>query len=331
MAMSAATFTLITVLGAVVVAAGVLLSVLALRPPAPTSADIVAERLDAYRPARPQPQRPNVDDEDVPQLLNLDEVEARQRRDQRLFAPLFRWLSAAMARRTPDVARVELQRQLNLAGRPLGLSASEFLAVRYMAAVLGLLAGAVLGLLLERALYIPIMAAVGGGAGLVAPRYLLASRVTRARKELRTTLPDAMDLMSVCVEAGLTFEGAMAKVAERHLNALGAEFAQVLREIRLGRSRRDAMAEFGERSGVDEVNSFAQAVVQSDALGTGISRILRIQSDDLRAKRRQRAQELGAKAGLKMLFPMVIFIFPSLWVVLLGPAVLLLLHQFGGA
>jgi tight adherence protein C len=316
MAMSAATVTVITVLGAAVAAIGVLVAVLAFRPPARTVADIVAERLDAYEPQRPQ-------------LLNLDEAEARQRLDQRLLGPLVQWLSAAMARRTPETARVELQRQLNLAGRPLGLSASEFLAVRYVAAVLGLLAGAVLGLVMGRTLYIPIMAAVGGGAGLVAPRYLLASRVTRARKELRTTLPDAMDLMSVCVEAGLTFEGAMAKVAERHLNTLGAEFAQVLREIRLGRSRRDAMAEFGERSGVDEVNSFAQAVVQSDALGTGISRILRIQSDDLRAKRRQRAQELGAKAGLKMLFPMVIFIFPSLWIVLLGPAVLLLLHQFG--
>ncbi|TMC06970.1 MAG: type II secretion system F family protein [Chloroflexi bacterium] len=311
-------FTIVIVLGAAVAAAGVLVAVLAFRPRARTVADVVAERLDAYEPPPPQ-------------LLNLDEVESQQRLDQRLLGPLAQWFTAAMARRTPDAARVELQRQLNLAGRPLGLSATEFLAVRYVAAVLGLLAGAVLGLVLGRTLYIPIMAAVGAGAGLVAPRYLLASRVTRARKELRTTLPDAMDLMSVCVEAGLTFEGAMAKVAERHLNTLGAEFAQVLREIRLGRSRRDAMAEFGERSGVDEVNSFAQAVVQSDALGTGISRILRIQSDDLRAKRRQRAQELGAKAGLKMLFPMVIFIFPSLWIVLLGPAVLLLMHQFGGS
>jgi tight adherence protein C len=317
MALSQTTFTVVTVLGGAATAAGVLVAVFALRPAAPTVVDLVAKRLDAYEPPRPQ-------------LLNLDEEEAQQRLDQRLFGPLVRWLSATMARRTPEAARVQLQRQLNLAGRPLGLSASEFLAVRYVAMVVGMLAGGVLGLVMGRLLYIPILAAVGGGAGLVMPRFLLASRAGRARKELRITLPDAMDLMSVCVEAGLTFEGAMAKVAERHQNTLGAEFAQVLREIRLGRSRRDAMAEFGERSGVDEVNSFAQAIVQSDALGTGISRILRIQSDDLREKRRQRAQELGAKASLKMLFPMVIFIFPSLWIVLLGPAVLLLVRQFGG-
>jgi tight adherence protein C len=137
-----------------------------------------------------------------------------------------------------------------------------------------------------------------------------------------------MDLMSVCVESGLTFEGAMSKVSERYHNRLGVEFAQVLSEIRLGRQRREAMANLGSRTAVDEVNSFAQAVIQSDALGTGIARVLRIQSEELRRKRRQRAQEQGAKASLKMLFPMVLFIFPALWIVLLGPAVLLLLKEF---
>ena len=106
------------------------------------------------------------------------------------------------------------------------------------------------------------------------------------------------------------------------------EFAQVLSEIRLGRQRRDAMANLGDRTAVDEVVSFSQAVIQSDALGTGIARVLRIQSEELRRKRRQRAQEQGAKASLKMLFPMVLFIFPALWIVLLGPAVLLLLKEF---
>jgi len=160
--MAASTFSLIIVLGGGAAAMGVLLAMLALRPPAPTAADLVAERLEAYRPVRPQ-------------LLNLDEVEAQQRLDQRLFGPVVRWLSTTMARRTPEGARIELQRQLNLAGRPLGLSASEFLAVRYIAGVLGLVAGAVLGLTLGKALYIPIMAVVGGMAGLVGPRYLIAS------------------------------------------------------------------------------------------------------------------------------------------------------------
>jgi tight adherence protein C len=309
--------TSVTVAGAAVAAAGAFLAVLALRTPAASEADLVAEKLDAYQPVELRP-------------LNLDEDETRQRFDERVIAPLVRRFAAAMARRTPEAARIELQRMLNLAGRPLGLSAGDFLAVRYVAAGLGALAGGALGLTLGRPQLILLVAVAGGVVGLLVPRFLLASRVKAARKEMRLTLPDAMDLMSVCVEAGLTFEGAMSKVAERHPNTLGAEFTQVLREIRLGRSRRDAMAELGERSGVDEVNSFAQAVIQSDVLGTGIARILRIQSDELRSRRRQRAQEQGAKAGLKMLFPMVIFIFPSLWIVLLGPAVLLLLRQFGG-
>ncbi len=299
-------------------ALGAFLAVLALRAPTASQADVVAERLDAYQHV------------EQPELLNLDEDESRQRFYERVIAPLVRRLGAAMARRTPEAARVELQRMLNLAGRPLGLSASDFLAVRYVAAGMGTLAGGVLGLTLGRPQLLLLAAVMGGVTGLLVPRILLKSRVKKARAEMRLTLPDALDLMSVCVEAGLTFEGAMARVSERYANTLGLEFAQVLREIRLGRSRRDAMAEMGERSGVDEVNTFTQAVIQSDVLGTGIARILRIQSDELRARRRQRAQEQGAKASLKMLFPMVIFIFPSLWIVLLGPAVLLLLHQFGG-
>jgi tight adherence protein C len=306
----------ISVLGGLVAAVGAFLAVLAFRPPARSQADLVVERLDLYQAVQPEP-------------VDLDEEEARLRFDERVLAPMLRWLATRLARSTPEAARIDLQRNLNLVGRPLGLSAGEFLAVRYVVAALGALAGGVVGVALGRPALIPVSAVMGGALGLLAPRILLGTRVKKARTEMRITLPDSMDLMSVCVEAGLTFEGAMARVSERFQNTLGAEFGQVLREIRLGRARRDAMAELGERSGVYEVSSFAQAVIQSDELGTGIARILRIQSDELRMRRRQRAQELGAKAGLKMLFPMVIFIFPSLWIVLLGPAVLLILHQFG--
>src|SRR5207302_4396837 len=138
----------------------------------------------------------------------------------------------------PQVAQVELQRRLNLAGRPLGLSASDYLAVRYVTAGLGAALGGLAGLLGG----LPIAAlgmGVGAMVGLMAPRYMLAAKIKAAHREIQLTLPDAMDLMSVCVEAGLTFEGAMAKVADRYQgNTLGQEFMQVLREIRLGRPRR---------------------------------------------------------------------------------------------
>lgn len=309
-----ATVTLITVAGALLAGMGALLAVIAMRPPATTQSDLVVERLDAY--VRTEA------------FLNLDEEEARLNFADRVIWPLLRQLGQVMARRTSDTARSDLQRQLNLAGRPLGLSASEFLAVRYVAAGVGAVGGGMFGLVTANLALGFLGAAVGGIAGMLVPRYSISSRVKRARRELRTSLPDAMDLMSVCVEAGMTFEGAMAKVGERFPNTLGQEFSQVLREIQLGRARRDAMTDLGDRSGVDEVHSFAQAIVQSDTLGTGIARILQLQSEELRRRRRQRAQEQGAKATLKMLFPMIIFIFPSLWIVLLGPAVLILMKEF---
>jgi tight adherence protein C len=312
------TFTLVTFGGGFLAAVGVFLAVFALRPAGRSDSDLVTERLDAYQVSGEVPQE---------DLINLDDEEARLPFHKRVLLPVLRRMGAAMVRNRPDAARIDLQRKLNLAGRPLGLSAGDYLAVRYVAAGLGGVACGLLGLF-GGPMFAIVGLGIGAMLGLMAPRYLLASRIKKAHKEIQQSLPDAMDLMSVCVEAGLTFEGAMGKVAERYENTLGQEFTQVLREIRLGRARREAMSDLGDRSGVDEMFSFCQAIIQSDTLGTGITRILRIQSDELRRRRRQRAQEQGAKAGLKMLFPMVAFIFPALWIVLLGPAGLLLLQEF---
>jgi len=306
--------TLITIGGGILAALGAALAVLAFRTPATSDADLAAERLDAY--ARVEPP------------LNLAAHEADLNFRQRVLMPSVRQLASLIGRRTPEAAMAQLERTLLLAGKPLGLSPGEFMAVRYVVAGLGAVTGSLLGLAVGGPTYAVIGAAVIALIAYLVPKLLLGTRVKRAQREIRLSMPDAMDLMSVCVESGLTFEGAMSKVAERYHNRLGLEFAQVLSEIRLGRQRREAMANLGARTGVDEVNGFAQAVIQSDALGTGIAKVLHIQSEELRRKRRQRAQEQGAKASLKMLFPMVLFIFPALWIVLLGPAVLLLLKEF---
>jgi tight adherence protein C len=306
--------TLITIGGGILAALGAALAVLAFRTPATSDADLAAERLDAY--ARVEPP------------LNLAAHEADLNFRQRVLMPSVRQLATLIGRRTPEAAMAQLERTLLLAGKPLGLSPGEFMAVRYVVAGLGAVTGSLLGLAVGGPSYAVIGAGVIALIAYLVPKLLLGTRVKRAQREIRLSMPDAMDLMSVCVESGLTFEGAMSKVAERYHNRLGLEFAQVLSEIRLGRQRREAMANLGARTGVDEVNGFAQAVIQSDALGTGIAKVLHIQSEELRRKRRQRAQEQGAKASLKMLFPMVLFIFPALWIVLLGPAVLLLLKEF---
>jgi tight adherence protein C len=134
----------------------------------------------------------------------------------------------------------------------------------------------------------------------------------------------------VCVEAGLTFEAAMEQVVKKYDHALAGEFGRVMQEVRLGRPRLEALNDMGQRLGVDDLNNFVQAIIQSEQLGSGISRILRIQSDDLRIRRMLSAQEKGARASLKMLIPMLGCIFPTLWVILLGPAAIMALRLLRG-
>jgi tight adherence protein C len=153
--------------------------------------------------------------------------------------------------------------------------------------------------------------------------FWLRRRVRRRRADIQADLPDVIDVLVVCVEAGLTFESAMEKVVEKYDHALAYEFGRVMQEIRLGRHRLEALNEMARRAGVDELNNFVQAIIQSEQLGSGISRILRIQSDEIRQKRFLTAQERGAKASLKMLLPMLGCIFPTLWIILLGPAALI--------
>ena len=151
----------------------------------------------------------------------------------------------------------------------------------------------------------------------------LRRRVKRRRAEIQLELPDVIDVLVVCVEAGLTFESAMEQVVQKYDHALAEELGRVLQEIRLGRPRLDALNEMGQRAGVEELNNFVQAIIQSEQLGSGVSRILRIQSDEIRLKRMLSAQERGARASLKMLIPMLGCIFPTLWVILLGPAAIM--------
>src|SRR5436309_1496659 len=150
--------------------------------------------------------------------------------------------------------------------------------------------------------------------------------LTVADIELRQPFTDLV----VCVEAGLTFEAALEQVVEKYDHALADEFGRAMQEVRLGRPRLEALNDIGQRTGVEEVNNFVQAIIQSEQLGAGVGKILRIQSDELRLKRLVTAQERGARASLKMLIPMLGCIFPTLWIILLGPAALLAVKFLGG-
>jgi tight adherence protein C len=275
-----------------------------------STADLVAQRLQVYGGDKP---------------LTLEEVELQKPFSERLLRPAIERIGALLSRSTPQEARKKLLNELELAGRPGNLTPEDFGAIRIVGAAVVAAIGLLIGLLLQNVLYAGIAVVVGAGLGYYFPTLWLNQKVQGRRKEIQKGLPDAMDLLVIAVDAGLGFDAAMARVTDKYKNALSDEFAKVLREVSLGRPRLEAMDEMGRASGVDDLHNFIQAVIQSEQFGTGIGKILRIQADEMRRKRRQRAQELGAQATLKMMLPMVGCIFPTLWIILLGPAALILL------
>ena len=172
-----------------------------------------------------------------------------------------------------------------------------------------------------------IIVLVSAILGYVMPYLWLKSKISRRQKSVRKAMPDALDLLTICVEAGLGFDGAMQKVSEKWETELSLAFARVIREIQLGKLRREALRDMADRLGLGEMTSFVAAVIQSESLGVSLAKVLRIQSDQMRIKRRQLAEEEAHKAPIKMLIPMALLIFPSLMIVLLSPAGLRLFHS----
>jgi tight adherence protein C len=280
------------------------------RTPSRNTAEMVQQRLSVYGGEKP---------------LTLEEVELQRPFSERFLRPAIERLGTMMSRSTPQKARQNLMNRLDLAGRPGNLTPEDFAAVRIVAAAVLAAAGLLIGLLLGNPVYLVVSLALGAALGFYAPVLWLKQKVDSRRSEIQKGLPDAMDLLVIAVDAGLGFDAALARVTDKYKNALSEEFAKVLREVSLGRPRLEAMDEMGRSSGVEDLHNFIQAIIQSEQFGTGIGKILRIQADEMRRKRRQRAQEKAAQATLKMMLPMVGCIFPTLWIVLLGPAALILM------
>jgi tight adherence protein C len=256
---------------------------------------------------------------------SLDEIEMSQPFSERFLRPFFDRIGRRVAALQPRDRAQKLQILIDLAGRPLGMNAGSFVAVQVVLAVVCGILGTGLALLITLPWFLGLV--FGAVLGYIGPQYQLKRIVSAKQKEISLALPNALDLLCISVEAGLGFDAALARVVEKFDNALSREFAFVLNEIRLGRPRHEALEDLGKRSGVQELASFIQALVQSDQLGVGIARVLRIQSDEMRRRRRQKAEAKAQQASLKMLFPMVGCIFPVLFVILLGPpAISLIFH-----
>jgi tight adherence protein C len=305
----------IALLLGVVAAVGVFTSVSAFNPPAPTNADVVEGRLRVYETGH---------------ALSVAEIELREPFGERVLRPIAKRLGKLVEQSLPDKARQQIAHNLMVAGRPGGMSAGDFIAMRYVLTATFCCFGILVGVLTHNPIALALMAAVGAAVGLYGPVFWLRTKLNSRRSDIQAALPDVLDVLVVCVEAGLTFEAAMEKVVEKFDHALAEEFGRVMQEVRLGRPRLEALNDMGERNGVDELNNFVQAIIQSEQLGSGISRILKIQAEEIRSKRLITAQERGARASLKMLIPMLACIFPTLWVILLGPAALLAVRFLRG-
>ncbi|HXM73315.1 MAG TPA: type II secretion system F family protein [Candidatus Dormibacteraeota bacterium] len=297
---------------ALIAGLGVLMIFIGLaRSPSTNTAQMVQQRLSVYGGEAP--------------ATTLEEMELQRPFSERFLRPAIERLGSLLSRSTPQKARQDMMNRLELAGRPGNLTPEDFAAVRLVAAAVMAALGLLVGLLLANPVYLAISIVIGAILGYYLPVLWLKQKVDARRSEIQKGLPDAMDLLVIAVDAGLGFDAALARVTDKYKNALSDEFAKVLREVSLGRPRLEAMDEMGRSSGVEDLHNFIQAIIQSEQFGTGIGKILRIQADEMRRKRRQRAQEKAAQATLKMMLPMVGCIFPTLWIVLLGPAALILL------
>ncbi|HYZ78305.1 MAG TPA: type II secretion system F family protein [Gaiellaceae bacterium] len=248
-------------------------------------------------------------------------TEQRPQFRERVLAPAADSVAGFVLKLNPKTTVESVRVKLLAAGLSDRISVNAFLAAKGVLAVVGLVFGALFGVPAGPGMALVLM--VGGPlGGFVFPDFALSMRARARREKVRAELPDALDLLAVSVEAGLGFDGAIAKLAEHMDGALTEEFNLALGEMRIGESRQEALKKMAQRVDTPEVSTFTRAIIQADQLGISLGRILRVQAADTRLKRQAAAEEKAMKAPIKMLFPLVLFIFPAMFVVILGPALL---------
>jgi tight adherence protein C len=264
------------------------------------------------------------------QARTLEEIELQQPFFDRTIRPLARRLSGVGHRFTGQKKVGRTEQRLQMAGNPGDLRTSDFLGMKVVvaggaAAVLVIIFALVVG----DVMFGVLVAGVGGVMGFFAPDFWLSRRIKKRRKAILLAVPDTLDLLTISVKAGLGFDAALGKVVEKTKGPLSDEFHRALAEIRVGKARRDSLRDVINRTNVPALTSFIGAIIQAEQLGVSISKVLQVQSEQLRIERRQRAEEAAAKAPIKMLFPLVGCIFPSMFIVILGPAIILIAANMG--
>ncbi|MFV9503195.1 MAG: type II secretion system F family protein [Oscillochloridaceae bacterium umkhey_bin13] len=275
--------------------------------------DVISERLSEFTES----------------AMTLEELELQQPFYQRVIVPILKTALDTLGKYGPKQSAERLKTNLQMAGNPGGITPSMFVGLRV---VLALVIGVIITLVTMRTMELGqalMYSALGFVLGYMMPVMWLGRQIKGRQHSIQKALPDALDLLCISVEAGLAFDLALQRVTQKWDDELSREFKRVLSDVRLGRSRRDALRDLAQRTGVEDVQTFTAAIIQADQLGVSMSKILRLQADQMRVKRRQRAEAQAQQAPVKMLFPMVFLIFPALFVVILGPAVPKLISAFG--
>jgi len=262
------------------------------------------------------------------QAKNLEELELQQPFIERTLRPFANRLSGGVSRVTSTWFSDRTEKRLALAGNPGDLRVADWLGIKAIGAIVGAILFFFL-FFIVRLLGFPapiglVMTVIGGVFGYTIPEFWLGGRVKKRQKAILLMIPDALDLLTISVRAGLGFDAALAKVVEKLQGPLSDEFRRALAEVRVGKARRAALRDIVARTEVVPLTNFIGAIIQAEQLGVSISKVLQVQSEQLRIERRQRAEEQAAKAPIKMLFPLVGCIFPSLFIVILGPAIILI-------
>ena len=250
--------------------------------------------------------------------------------NDRVITPLLARFVGLGKRLTPNDYGERIQHKLDVAGNPPGWTVDRIVSMKVIGIGIGAAVGVLAALLLDwGALRVVILLALGALLGYYAPNLSLYQKGYDRTNQMQRDLPDALDLLSISVEAGLGFDAALSQVARNTTGPLAQELARVLQEMQIGLGRSSALRALGERSTLPDLRSFTSAMVQADAFGIPISKVLRVQSDEIRLKRRQRAEEAAQKVPVKIMIPLVLFILPTLFIAVLGPAIIGMMSAFG--
>jgi tight adherence protein C len=306
----------IIILVGLILIIAIVLVIIGLRNPQTVNDRLLQERLEEFSRTGEQ--------------IDLEKLEMSQPFTERVVYPLARKLGEITMKFTPQNWLTNISRKLELSGTSGKMDPTLFLAKQF---IYGVLFGGVLLLFLTMIAktfppgQIFLLTLVFTLVGFFLPQYQLSSKITKRQKNIRKAMPDALDLLTICVEAGLGFDSALAKVSEKWETQLSQAFQRVIQEIQLGKLRREALRDMAENIGITEMTSFVAAVIQSEQLGVSMARVLRIQADQMRIRRRQLAEEEAHKAPIKMLIPLALLIFPSLLIVLFVPAILTVMQS----